>query len=125
MIQIAEEKNKLAISIGERLKKLVIPKLSRLKQQVEETHQKSINLIEKNIKNISGSFGLKLDDRMAGLSPREIDICDLVKDSFSNKTISRELDISVKTVETIRKAIRRKLKIRNKQVNLRNYLQSL
>ncbi len=125
MIQIAEEKNKLAISIGERFEKVVIPKLNRLKQQVEDTHQKSINLIAKNIQNIAGSFGLKLNDRMAGLSPREIDICDLIKDSFSNKTISRELDISVKTVETIRKAIRRKLKIRNKQVSLRAYLQSL
>jgi len=123
--QIAEDKSDIISNISNRLKKLVLPKLGRLKHKVNDMHQKSIGLIEKNIRNIAGSFGLKINDLTAVLSPREIEVCDLIRDNLSNKTINQELDISVKTVETIRKTIRRKLKLRNKQVNLRSYLKSL
>jgi len=43
------------------------------------------------------------------LSPREREVLDLLLDGFSNKDIARRLELSVRTIETHRETIRRKL----------------
>ncbi|WP_432786390.1 HTH-type transcriptional regulator MalT [Oligella sp. MSHR50489EDL] len=48
-----------------------------------------------------------------GLTPRELNVCALVIQGFTNKQISQELDISERTVETHRANVFRKLNVRN------------
>lgn len=123
--QITLEKTEINGKMKATLDKLIMPKLRILKTRVLQSNKKQIELIEKNIQAISSSFGKKISSREIGLSPREVEVCDMVKNGLKNNGIAGELEISVKTVETIRRNIRKKLNINNKKVNLISFLQSL
>ncbi|OFV45948.1 Nitrogen regulation protein C [Oligella urethralis] len=47
------------------------------------------------------------------LTPRELSVCGLVVQGYTNKEISQALDISERTVETHRANVFRKLNVRN------------
>ena len=82
-------------------------------------------MLESNLTDLTSSFGQKISDKTLLLTPREIEICNLIKNGISNKEISEILHISLETTETHRSNIRRKLGIANKSVNLAVYLQSM
>ena len=56
------------------------------------------------------------------LTPREIEVCDLIKKGLTSKDIARTLSISLKTVEKHRDNIRKKLGIANRRINLASLL---
>jgi PAS domain S-box-containing protein len=56
------------------------------------------------------------------LSPREIEMCNMIKQGLSGKEIANILNISFDTVRTHRNKIRKKLGITNKDVNLTIFL---
>ncbi|MBI5779549.1 MAG: PAS domain S-box protein [Planctomycetes bacterium] len=123
--QITREKKDITDKMHTNLEKLVIPKIKRMKSKSEEGLKDQLGIIERHIKNIASSFGKKISSGQRALSTREIEICDMIRDGLKNKAIARELRLSLETVETMRKNIRRKLKIQNKEVNLKTYLQTL
>lgn len=59
------------------------------------------------------------------LSPREVEICGLIRNGLTTKEISSFLHISETTVERHRNTIRRKLKLNRSKVNLTTYLRSV
>ena len=59
------------------------------------------------------------------LTPREIEISNMVKNGFTNKEIARVLCLSLLTVEKHRQYIRKKLGITKRTINLCSYLQQL
>jgi PAS domain S-box-containing protein len=125
MEQISVEKSEQAKKITSNLENIIMPKLRRLKSRASETQKTLCESIEKDIKNVASGFGIKISGKHIALSRRELEICSLIKDGYKNKDIAEELYLSAKTVETIRKSIRRKLRIKNKEVNLHTYLQTL
>ena len=58
------------------------------------------------------------------LSTTEMRIATLIKNDMSSQSIADALNISIETVKTHRKKIRRKLKIGNSDINLTSYLKS-
>lgn len=56
------------------------------------------------------------------LSATELKVALFIKEGLSSNEIARQLTISVATVKTHRKNIRRKLKIQNSKINLSSYL---
>jgi DNA-binding CsgD family transcriptional regulator len=58
------------------------------------------------------------------LTPREVEICGLIRGGLTTKEISSYLHISETTVERHRNTIRRKLKLNGSSVNLTTYLRS-
>ena len=56
------------------------------------------------------------------LSATEIKIAVMIKDGLRSSEIAEQLKVSVATVKTHRKNIRRKLKIQNSKINLSSYL---
>jgi DNA-binding NarL/FixJ family response regulator len=60
--------------------------------------------------------------RFAELTPREREICLLIKDGMSSKEMSQRLNLSLLTIHKHRENIRRKLKVSNKDINLSTYL---
>jgi len=54
----------------------------------------------------------------------ELRIAAMVKNGLTSQEIARQLNISLHTVKTHRKNIRKKLKIQNSTVNLSSYLRA-
>ncbi len=63
------------------------------------------------------------DPRLLSLTPTELKICQFIQSGSRNKEIADSLNLSVETVQTHRKSIRRKLKLSGKSVNLFTFLQ--
>ncbi|NOQ47299.1 MAG: hypothetical protein GQ559_11645, partial [Desulfobulbaceae bacterium] len=65
-----------------------------------------------------------LNSSLLNLTPSEIQVADLIRQGKTNKDISTILQLSASTIESYRNALRKKLGLRNKKVNLRTYLLS-
>jgi len=59
------------------------------------------------------------------LSPKEIQVANLIRQGRSTKEISKILKLTKGTVEVHRNNIRERLDLKNKKVNLKTYLRSL
>lgn len=123
--QVTVEKKELTDNIVSNLEKLIMPKLRLLNSRSPSDNRKQIELIKNNIENIASDFGRKINKKEISLSPREIEVSDMIKNGLKSKEIAKELKLSIKTIETIRKNIRKKLKISNKKTNLNSLLKSL
>ncbi|MCQ9208903.1 MAG: helix-turn-helix transcriptional regulator, partial [Omnitrophica bacterium] len=95
------------------------------KLKLKGASKKYVNLLTHNLKELVSPFGRRITDRSIKLTPREIEICNMIKDGLTSKDISNLLNISYQTIDQHRKHIRSKLKISNKNINLTSYLQRL
>ena len=105
------------------IKEVALPSLERIKLNIgDETY---IDLHRSDLENLASSFGLKVNEIRMKLTPREMEICNLVRNGLSNKEIARVLKIAVHTVEKHRRMARKKLGLNRKNVNLHSYLNAL
>jgi DNA-binding CsgD family transcriptional regulator len=124
--QVKESKSDMEDKILDNLGRLVNPYLEILDIDLAHTrHHEYVRMIQENINKITSAFSQKLSSSFLGLSPREIQIADLVRHGRTNKETSGILNISVNAVEFHRNNLRKKLGIQNKKVNLRTYLLSM
>ncbi|MBI5674487.1 MAG: PAS domain S-box protein [Nitrospirae bacterium] len=121
--QIELEKNKIKENILGNIEELVIPILRQAK--VKGSGDKLIELIEQNLRKVTSSFGVRLSSKKLKLTPREVDVCNMVEKGITNKEMSDLLSISIQSIEGYRKNIRKKLGLANKKVNLISYLRNL
>ncbi len=109
--------------ISIKLKELVNPYLDLLRQStVSEERSEIIRIITAHIDSITHPFSPKAREIMLGLSPRETMIGDLVRQGKTSKDIAEILNISLRTVETYRNNLRKKLGINKRKISLRTYL---
>ena len=124
--QVNENKTEMESKVLDNFTRLVNPYLDLLEENLAHTPQQEyIHVIQKNIKKITSSFSLNLSSSYLGLSPREIQVADLVRQGRANKEAARILNISINAVEFHRNNLRKKLGLQNKKVNLRTYLLSM
>ncbi|MCW5201362.1 response regulator transcription factor [Desulfobulbus sp. US4] len=120
---IEEEKKELAERVHFKAEKLILPKVREL--TVEEDPEKKEALfqtIEQIFQELTKPFvpgGVELGKT---LSPAELQIVNLIKQGKASKEISDICNISISTIASHRKTIRKKLNITNRKVNLYNYL---
>jgi len=81
-----------------------------------------LSVVRQNLEGVTSAAGRKSIEDRAGLSPRELEICNLIGAGQSNKLIAELLRISPLTVERHRHNIRRKLHIDNERINLATFL---
>ncbi len=109
--------------ISIKLQELVNPYLYLLQQSgVNEKQSETISIIAAHIDSITHQFTPKARKIMLKLSPRETLIADLVRQGKTSKNISEILHVSLRTVETYRNNLRKKLGINKKKIGLRTYL---
>lgn len=120
---IERTKNRLEDEIMINLDEIVLPILKKLK--IKGASPKYIKLLEYHLKELVSSFGRKITQRTMRLTPREIEICNMVKGGLTTKNLSELLNISCQTIEKHRKNIRKKLGLANKKANLTSYLQKI
>jgi len=121
--QIEMEKRRMHEDIMTNVGVVVAPILENLSQHTESKIY--VDLLKHHLDRLTSSFGSRITDTTAGLTPREIEISNMIKGGLSSKDICKLLNISLTTVERHRKNIRKKLRITNKNVNLAGYLQQL
>jgi PAS domain S-box-containing protein len=121
-----QDKGEFESNILSNVKHLVMPYILKLKNNRLNSDELSyLNIIESNLKEIISPFSQKLSSHYMEFTPREIRIANLIKDGSQDKDIMEILNISLDTVKTHRKNIRRKLGIYGKRTNLRTKLLSL
>jgi PAS domain S-box-containing protein len=124
--QREQDKEEFENNILSNIKHLVMPYIFKLKNNRLNSEELSyLNIIESNLKEVISPFSQKLSSNYMDFTPREIRIANLIKDGAQDKDIMGILNISLDTVKTHRKNIRRKLGIHGKRINLRTKLLSL
>lgn len=121
--QLESEKNSIQRNILSNIDQLILPALKKFKPARVTSMQ--IEMLMKNMEELASSFGRKVTDKKFRLTPREIEICNMIRTGFTNKEIANQLTLSELTVERHRKHIRSKLGITNEKINLSSYLQHL
>ena len=120
-----EDRKKLEENVLYNVKERVVPYLEGLKNsKVNEKQNFYIGILESNLAEIISPFSRKLSLEYKDLTPAEHQVANLVKFGKSNKEIADLLNLSVRTIESHRENIRKKLGISRTKVNLRSHLLS-
>ena len=119
---IEGERNKLKDEIAINVNKLILPIVKRIRLKGVSRYP---DLLEKSLKNLVSSFGRRLTGKDFRLTPKEIEICNMVKSGLTTKEIAGLLDASRHTIDKHRNNIRKKFGLSKKGVNLTVFLQGL
>ena len=104
------------------IEQVLLPSLDRIRISGEAAY---IEQHRQALEDLTSSFGRRVADVKLKLTPREIEVCNLVKNGLTSKEIAGMLKIAVHTVEKHRRTARSKLDLANKGINLQTYLNSL
>jgi len=108
------------------VRKLVFPYVENLKRlRLNESQMAQVRMIDANLQKIVSPFLRNLTTTYLGLTPREIQIANLIKEGRTTKEMTDILNISATAIDFHRKNLRGKLGIKNKRDNLRSYISSL
>jgi DNA-binding CsgD family transcriptional regulator len=120
--EVDREKQQLKREVSANIGKLVQPILLRLKNSVSANVRPQIAHLEETIRDITSSLGVTLDRGLAKLTPRELEICRLIKSGLRSKEIAILLGLTPATVNKHREGIRRKLGLNGTGQRLEFYL---
>lgn len=125
MNQLISEKKNLEERVLDNVDQLLLPLLKKLKNKGANIETEFFKVFENNLEQLTSSFGSSISRKIPKLTPRENEICNMIRSGLSSKEIARLLSISYRSVETYRNYIRKKLGITNQKINLTTYLASL
>ena len=121
-----EDKKELEEKVLSNIQELVEPYLDKLRKTSLDIDQTAfINIIETHLNDIISPFQRNLTSKYPNLTPREIQIANLIKEGKTTKEIADILNSSHGAIDFHRNNIRNKLGLKNKNANLRSYLLSL
>ncbi|MDA9101070.1 PAS domain-containing protein [Omnitrophica bacterium] len=123
--QIELEKKKVKDQVVENVDAVMIPLLKKMKDRLPENAKKYADMIEKNLEDLTSAFGVNIARKLYKLTPREIEISNMIRSGLSSKDIAAFFHVSISTIENQRNTIRKKLGISKRRVNLVSYLQAL
>lgn len=113
-------KDEVVINVNE----IILPILKRFRLK-SGTLSKYVDLLEKSLMTLVSSFGRRLIEKNIKLTPKEIEVCNMIKSGLTTKEIAGLLDASPMTIDKHRNNIRKKLGLAKKDINLTSFLQSL
>lgn len=124
MEHIEEEKGNIKRQVADNIEQVLMPALNKMMRRDGTANPYYYELLGDGLKELAHSSGdiLRLYSR---LSPREIEICNMIKQGSTSKEIAQQLYITLATVKKHREIIRKKLGINNKSINLTTFLKSL
>jgi DNA-binding CsgD family transcriptional regulator len=124
--QLKEEKKQIEENIMVNTEKLIFPYIEKMeKERMGERNKTYLGIIKSNLVHLVSPFTKNLSSRYLSLTPKEIEIANLVRHGKTNKEIAGLLNVSTRAIEFHRNNIRKKLGLRNRKTNLRSYLFSL
>jgi len=106
--------------------RLVLPYLKRIKRESNDSrHRDYIAIVESNLNDITCNFSRRLSLGFCGLSEAELKVANFIRQGKNTRQIAHLLGLSPRTIDSYRQSIRHKLRIRNKNINLRTFLMSI
>ncbi len=100
----------------------IMPVLKYLIQEEKKpSRQADLQVISTLLVEIS-TMANSSRDIIADLSPSEMKVAEMIKSGFSSDQIAQQLHLSISTIKSHRKNIRKKLNINKRKVNLENFL---
>lgn len=112
--------------ISSNITDLVLPYTRKLKEtRLSMEQMVFVSIIEQNLADIAGPFMRQLVAMHPVLTPREIEVANLIRLGNSTREIADKLSVSKRVVDFHRNNLRDKLGLKNMKRSLRMYLASL
>ena len=106
---IEEDKNRIKKTIAGNIESIIFPLLETMKSSANSLDKKYVDLVINSLKDLSEPF-LKSNVRLSShLTPKELQICNMIKNGLSVKEIAQILHLSPRTIDKHRENIRGKL----------------
>jgi PAS domain S-box-containing protein len=125
MERLEAERDKVKQDLVRNVEQAVLPLIMRLRQSSDESTHRNFDLLIADLKDVTSPFLSTLQNRFSKLSPRESEVCRLIRRGMTTKEIADTLTLSPLTVQKHREIIRRKLGLTNNHVNLNTFLRSI
>lgn len=123
--QVKSENREVAKRIQSNIDNIVLPILEGLEQELKNTsYETNLKLLKQNLSEIASPLYSSLTREFNTLSPKELQICNMISRGYSSKEIAGLEHISPATVNRHRENIRKKLDLTNRNINLERYLQT-
>jgi PAS domain S-box-containing protein len=119
---IDRKRDDLEKKIAQTISAQIMPILDEMnKEKLPEKSRVKLDVLAAYLNDMTPEAA-KGHDVIISLSAMELRVAMMIKNGFSSEEIARLLHISPHTVKTHRRSIRRKLNIRNSDINLASYL---
>ena len=124
--QREEDRGELEEKVLSNVKQFVLPYMERIKKgQMDAKSMAYVHILESNLSDIISPFSRKLSSKYMNLTPKEIQVANLIRDGKTSKEIADILNVSRSTVDIHRYRIRNKLGLKSQKFNLRSHLSAL
>ena len=121
--RIRDQKRDLNERVAQNFILTIQPILDQLKTgDLPEPYYRLIETLDFSVRHITSFFGVKLADNKARLSPREMEICQMIRADKDSRDIAKALGVTYHTVIVHRKNIRKKLGLNQRRQNLANFI---
>ena len=121
-----EDKKESEEKVLYNVKEMVVPYVKKLKKTgLDERQKVFVDILESHLKDIISPFSRRLSSKYLNLTPKELQIANLIKQGNTTRDIAEIFNLSKRTIESHRDHIRRKLGIKNRKANLGTHLLSL
>jgi len=123
--QLDIEKKYLESKVNANIQTLLLPVLEKLIDKSSSIDGRYLTMLKQNLLELTSSQGARLSSPVYKLTPKETELCALIKGGFTVKEIALMQNLSERTIESHRYNIRKKLGISTKKSNLVSFLASL
>ena len=123
MKAIDKDKEELELSITQKITAGIIPSLQKLAaEENSEVREMYMKILRDQLAGLTRSSSTISNEDIIRLTRSEVQICQMIQSGSTSKDIASAMAISIETVQTHRKNIRKKLMLKGKDVNLYAYL---
>ncbi len=123
MKSIDRDKEEFELSIAQKVTTSIIPSLQKMAaEENREVRDMYMKILGDQLAGLSRSSSAISNKDIIRLTKSEVQVCQMIQSGSTSKDIADGMAISIETVQTHRKNIRRKLGLSGRDVNLYAYL---
>jgi DNA-binding CsgD family transcriptional regulator/PAS domain-containing protein len=123
MKSVDKERESFQKNINRTIMRTLIPTLSTIrKEKASDIRNSYIAILEDQLYKLTQGGENGRQAMLLKLTPMEMKVCNFVQAGVSSQEIADALNLSIVTIQTHRRNIRRKLNLQNRKVNLLSFL---
>lgn len=123
MKSVDKEREKFQAGVADVVRTTMLPALNTLRKEPSQSIRSSyLDILEDQLLKLAPGGDADRRTLLLKLTPTEMKICQFIQAGAATKDIADALNLAVVTIQTHRRNIRRKLDLRNRNVNLYTFL---